>query len=80
MKHVRAVNDGPVPIKNRIQNYRKGLDISQEEMADALWIQRTYLSKIENHVHSPGPELMKKICEFFNKDLGEIFYIESGGC
>jgi putative transcriptional regulator len=65
-----------VLIKNNIQKYREDNGINQQQMASELEIDRTYLSKLENQKFSPGTGLMAKICKYFNKQLGEVFYIE----
>lgn len=62
-------------IHNKIKYYREIQKINQEEMAVALDITRTYLSKLENNKYPPSPQLMEDICIFFNKSLGEMFYI-----
>lgn len=63
------------PIKNRIKQYRKTKYLRQQELADKLCIDRTYLSKLENQHLSAGPELMYKICTLLEVELGEIFYV-----
>lgn len=62
---------------NRIQVYRKQSNMRQQVLADKLGINRTYLSKLENYVHNPSPELMIKVCTFFECDLGDMFTIEN---
>lgn len=63
------------PIKNSIQMLRTAHGIDQQKMADEFGITRTYFSKLENQRFSPGPELMARICIYFHKELGEVFYI-----
>lgn len=53
--------------------------MNQDELAEILGVTRTYLSKLENQRFSPGPGLMLKICLYFGKELGEVFYIGGGG-
>lgn len=62
-------------IGNRIRVYRKLNDMRQQALADELGINRTYLSKLENYIHNPSPELMIKLCEVFDCNLGEMFTI-----
>jgi len=62
-------------IGNRIRIYRKMNDMRQQALADELGINRTYLSKLENYIHNPSPELMIKVCEVFDCNLGEMFTI-----
>ncbi|MBN2794973.1 MAG: helix-turn-helix transcriptional regulator [Clostridia bacterium] len=61
---------------NRIQVYRKQYNMRQQTLADQLGINRTYLSKLENYVHNPSPELMIRLCEVFECDLGDMFTVE----
>ena len=65
------------PIKNKIKYFRTANGIDQRKLSEALGISRTYLSKLENQKFSPGPELMTKVCKYFSKELGEMFYIEN---
>lgn len=65
-----------VPIKNNIQKCRTLKGLNQDELAAALGVTRTYLSKLENLKFSPSPALMQKICNYFEVCLGDIFYIE----
>lgn len=60
---------------NRIQVYRKKSNMRQQVLADELGINRTYLSKLENYVHNPSPELMIKMCELFKCDVGDLFSV-----
>lgn len=64
-------------IKNNIQKYRKFNNLTQEQLAQNLSLTRTYLSKLENEKFSPSPELMIKICKFFDVQLGDMFFIDS---
>jgi putative transcriptional regulator len=63
-------------MSNRIQVYRKQASMRQQALADELGINRTYLSKLENYVHNPSPDLMIKLCEVFECDLGYMFTIQ----
>lgn len=64
-------------IRNRISMLRKVEGVTQEEMAQKLGIERTYLSKLENSKFMPRPELMVRICRYLGKELGEVFYIDT---
>lgn len=75
-KEVEEVN---TPVKNNIQKLRETKGMNQEELAAILGVTRTYLSKLENQRFSPGPGLMLKVCLYFGKELGEVFYIGGGG-
>lgn len=60
---------------NNIQQYRLQKNINQEELAQALDVTRTYLSKLENQKFAPSADLMYKICKYFGVGIGEMFYI-----
>lgn len=62
-------------MSNRIQVFRKQSNMRQQVLADTLGINRTYLSKLENYVHNPSPELMIKVCTVFDCELGDMFAI-----
>lgn len=59
---------------NNIKKYRKVKNITQSEMANQIGIGRTALSKIENGAYFPSAKTMKKISDFFNEPLGNIFF------
>ncbi len=67
-----------IPIKNNIQKLRESRGLNQEDLAEVLGVTRSYLSKLENQRFSPGPGLMQKVCLFFGKELGEVFYFAGG--
>lgn len=64
-------------VPNKIKLLRKDpeFNISQEELADILGINRYRLSQIENGA-LPGGLLMLKICIFFNRDVRDIFFLD----
>ncbi len=66
-----------ISIKNNIQKFRNLKNLNQDELAAAIGVTRTYLSKLENQKFSPGPGLMQKVCNYFIVGLGDIFYIEN---
>lgn len=68
-----------IPIKNNIQKFREAKGINQDDLAVVLGVTRTYLSKLENQKFSPEPGLMLRVCSYFGRELGEMFYINKGG-
>lgn len=67
------------PIQNRIAALRAHKGISQEALAEALGIERTYLSKVERGRVTPSGALMASVCRWFGLQLGEVFFIEDEG-
>lgn len=61
-------------LHNRIKQLRKERNVSQQELADYLGIERTSLSKIENMGYNPSTKTILKVCEFFNLSVGDIFF------
>lgn len=59
---------------NNIAKLRKKKKITQQELADAIRISRTSLSKIENGVFYPSAETMKAISDYLQEPLGEVFF------
>ncbi|MDF2988080.1 MAG: putative transcriptional regulator [Eubacterium sp.] len=64
-----------IPVKNNIQKFRQERGITQDELAKILEVSRAYLCKMENQRFSPGPGLMQKVCTYFSKELGEVFFV-----
>lgn len=62
-------------MNNRIQSYRKQVSMKQQILAQKLGVNRTYLSKVENHVNNLSPELMIKVCTIFECDIADMFFI-----
>jgi len=61
-------------LDNNIKKYRKLNSATQEEMAKQIGIGRTALSRIENGAYSPSAKTMKKISDYFNAPIGDIFF------
>lgn len=61
-------------IGNNISLLRKERNVTQQEMAEVIGIERTSLSKIETGEFSPSAETMRKVSDYFNLPLGDIFF------
>ncbi|WP_411503455.1 helix-turn-helix transcriptional regulator [Brevibacillus centrosporus] len=59
---------------NNIASIRKRKKITQQELADAIGMERTSLSQIETGRYCPRAETMKKISDYLKEPLGEIFF------
>ena len=55
-----------VKVGNRIQNLRKNSDLSQESLAEQLFITRQALSKWENGTSIPSIDSLLEISKIFN--------------
>lgn len=52
---------------------RVKLDLSQEDLANAVGVTRQTISYIENGSFNPTLRLCKKICKVLQKSLDELF-------
>lgn len=60
-------------MKNRVEQLRKEMGLSQEEFARALQVSRQTVSSIENGKYNPSLELAFQIADFFQKTIEELF-------
>ena len=60
-------------MKNRVEQLRKEMGLSQEEFARALRVSRQTVSSIENGKYNPSLELAFQIADFFQKTIEELF-------
>ena len=59
----------------KIKSLRRGRNISQEELAAMLKINRNYLSRIETGKSDPTASVLKNIAKLFNVDLNSLLDI-----
>ncbi|WP_320957437.1 helix-turn-helix transcriptional regulator [Enterocloster asparagiformis] len=60
-------------MKNRVEQLRKEMGLSQEEFARALRVSRQTVSSIENGKYNPSLELAFQIADFLQKTIEELF-------
>ena len=60
-------------MKNRVEQLRKEMGLSQAEFARALRVSRQTVSSIENGKYNPSLELAFQIADFFQKTIEELF-------
>jgi len=65
-------------MKNTIRVERAILDITQEELSQALGVSRQSIQAIEAGKNIPSTLLALKIAAFFGKTVNEIFVLEDG--
>ncbi len=56
----------------KLQELRKGKNLTQEELAKALYVSRTAVSKWESGHGYPSIDSLKAISEFFNISIDEL--------
>lgn len=63
-------------MKNSIKVERARLDMTQQDLADALEVSRQTVNAIEKGKFNPSTILALKISELFKKSVNEIFTLE----
>ena len=70
---VRAMDDSLV-LKNRLKEYRKELNLSQDELAKMVGVSRNTISSIETGQFCPTAKLALVICIALDKKFEDLFY------
>lgn len=63
-------------MKNRIKVERAELDITQQQLAEAVGVSRQTIVAIEKNRFLPSTPLALKISNFFGKPVESIFILE----
>lgn len=63
-------------MKNRIKVERAELDITQQQLAEAVGVSRQTIVAIEKNRFLPSTPLAIKISRFFGKSVESIFILE----
>ena len=63
-------------MKNSIKLERARLDMTQQDLADALDVSRQTINAIEKGKFNPSTILALKISNLFEKSVNEIFLLE----
>ena len=59
-------------LKDKLQELRKNMGFTQEELARALYVSRTAISKWESGRGYPSIDSLKEIAKFFNVTIDEL--------
>lgn len=59
-------------VGNKIMNYRKELNLTQDELAEKLFVTRQLVSKWENGTGVPSIDVLLELCKLFNKTFEDI--------
>ena len=70
---VSAMDDSLV-LKNRLKEYRKELNLSQDELAKMVGVSRNTISSIETGQFCPTAKLALVICIALDKKFEDVFY------
>lgn len=65
-------------MKNTIRVERAIIDITQQDLAQAVGVSRQTINSIEAGKYVPSTVLSLKIARYFNKPLENIFQLEEG--
>ncbi|MBE7072374.1 MAG: helix-turn-helix transcriptional regulator [Ruminococcaceae bacterium] len=68
--------DDSLVLKNRLKEYRKELDLSQDELAKMVGVSRNTISSIETGQFCPTAKLALIICIALEKKFEDVFYFE----
>ena len=58
----------------RLKSARAALDMSQQQLADAVGVSRQTINAIEKGDYNPAIKLCLAICKALNKTLDELFW------
>jgi len=63
-------------LKNRIQELRKAMKVTQQELADGLSVTRQTIISLENGKYNASLTLAHKAAQFFGITIEELFIFE----
>lgn len=63
-------------MKNNIKELRKGLKLTQEDIARETGVTRQTINAIENNKYSPTLELAMQLAKIFDKAVEDIFQLD----
>ena len=63
-------------LKNRLMEYRKELNLSQNELAKMVGVSRNTISSIETGQFCPTAKLALVICIALDKKFEDVFYFD----
>lgn len=58
----------------RLKSARAALDLSQQQLADAVGVSRQTMNAIEKGDYNPTIKLCRKICHVLGKSLDDLFW------
>lgn len=61
----------------RLKSARAALDLSQQQLADAVGVSRQTINAIEKGDYNPTIKLCQAICRVLDKTLDELFWEET---
>jgi putative transcriptional regulator len=64
-----------VVVKNRVREFRKQLNLTQERLAELLGVSRQTIYAIENGKYNPSLELALRLGKLFNRPVERVFIV-----
>lgn len=64
-------------MQNYIKQFRLELGLTQQELAQKVWVRRETIVFLEMGKYSPSLKLAFQIAKIFNRKIEEIFLIDS---
>ena len=61
---------------NRVKDFRKGINLTQEELASKASVSRQTIISIEKNKFVPGLDVAMKISKSLNTPIDKLFYFE----
>ena len=68
--------DDSLVLKNRLKEYRKEMELSQDELAKMVGVSRNTISSIETGKFCPTAKLALVICIALDKKFEDVFYFD----
>ena len=59
---------------NRVKDFRKGINLTQEELASRAGVSRQTIISIEKNKFGPGLDVAMKISSSLNTPIDKLFY------
>ncbi|MBU3114489.1 helix-turn-helix transcriptional regulator [Clostridium lacusfryxellense] len=63
-------------MKNRVKEFRKQYQLTQEELAKKLGVTRQTIIAVENDKYNPTLELAMRLARYLNTTIEELFELE----
>lgn len=63
-------------LRNRIEQYRKSLDLKQEELGNLVGLSRQTIGSLERGVYEPTGYTCALLCKALNVKFEDLFYLE----
>ena len=65
--------DEPMPLRNRLKEYRAALDVNQQQLGHLAGVSRQTISQIERGDYSPSVTLALKLARICGVTVEDIF-------